>query len=282
MTSCHIFTNFNMKTNSLHDTIQEEILSALKKETALSVDDLLSRCLSAEYRLQLIRALKSLVDAGVVKKTLAGTYRATTETEQLFHEVTHEVKPKKARMKMSGNKIVRPPNSNLSTHAIRQYYDSSVIEQSDMLMTLLGLRNFDTAAFSRQSVIGRLAFLFYIYQDRVIYEKDFNELLTIPVQNYRTVLNRLCQIELITTIGGGYQWTGKVIYPFRVRVPTDDTIVKTIPVNFSHGLSTVEEIVTKNMLERFSGFTYGDKEIASFARIMSSCFKNIRAQITQK
>ena len=148
-----------MNNNTLIDLIKQELITALTKHNALSLDKLVTECLSAETRLMLIKWVKAAVGAGEVIKKPCGLYRLATEVDRLAAEVTQEIKTPHKRMKLSGMKVIRPTAKPLSEHAVRQYYDSAIIEQSEMLMTLFGLKSDNTAAFSRNSVIGRLAYL---------------------------------------------------------------------------------------------------------------------------
>lgn len=269
-----------MKNNNPLDVIKEEILTALTSGGTLSMDELVTRCLSAEDRLQLIKALKGLIDAGDVIKKPCGLYRVATEMDRLAREVSQEVKPKKAKMKLSGVKVIRSTKTPLSDHAIRQFYDSAIIEQSEMLMSLFGLKSENTAALSRNTMIGRLAYMFYIYRDRVIMESDFNGLLAEPVEKYKQALGRLISSGLIQVKQAGYQWTGKVRYPFRVRTEHEEGILKCFPENFEHLFPSVNELIVKRIKSKFDKHAYGDKEVAIAHRLFSQACKEIRNALT--
>lgn len=282
MTSCHILLTIIMNNNNLIDLIKQEVLTALSKHNALSLDQLVSECLSAETRLMLIKGLKAAVDSGEVIKKPCGLYRLATEVDRIAAELSQEVKPTTKRMKLSGVKVIRPNTKPLSAHAVRQYYDSAIIEQSEMLMTLFGLKSDNTAAFSRNSVIGRLAYLFYVHRDRVVFEKEFNELLAEPIQKYKAVLDRLISAQIIQERKEGYQWTGKVRYPFQTRTEHEEGILKTLPKDYEHVFPSTTELVVKRLRSKIDKHTYGDKEIAVAQRLLSVACKEIRQSLVGK
>ena len=282
MTSFRNLSTIIMNNNTLIDLIKQEVITALTKHNALSLDQLITECLSAETRLMLIKGVKAAVDAGEVIKKPCGLYRLATEVDRLAAEVTQEIKTPHKRMKLSGVKVIRPNTKPLSTHAVRQYYDSAIIEQSEMLMTLFGLKSDNTAAFSRNSVIGRLAYLFYIYRDRVVFEKDFNELLAEPVQNYKTALDRLVTSGIIQERKEGYQWTGKVRYPFQTRTDHEESILKSLPNNYQHGFPSTTELAVKHLRSKVDKHTYGDKEMAVAHRLFTTACKEIRQALVDK
>ncbi len=282
MTSCRNLLIKIMNNNTLIDLIKQEVIAALTKYNALSLDQLIAECLSAETRLMLIKGVKALVDAGDVIKQPCGAYRLATDIDRLVAEVGQKVKTPHKRTKLSGLKVVRPIIKPLSEHALRQYYDSAIIEQSEMLMMLFGLKSENTAAFSRNSVIGRLAYLFYIYRERVVFEKEFNKLLTDPVQKYKAVLDRLVEAGIIKEKSEGYQWTGKVRYPFQVRTDNEEAILKKLPDNYEHGFPSTTELAVKHLRSKVDKHTYGDKEIAIAHRLFTAACKEIRQSLVQK
>ena len=282
MTSCRNLSTKIMNNNTLIDLIKQEVITALTKHDALSLDQLIAECLSAETRLMLIKGVKALVDTGDVIKKPCGTYRLATDIDRLVAEVGQEVKTPHKRMKISRLKVIRPTTKPLSKHAVRQYYDSAIIEQSEMLMMLFGLKSENTAAFSRNSVIGRLAYLFYIYRDRVVFEKEFNELLADPVQKYKAVLDRLVAAGIIQERADGYQWAGKVRYPFQVRTEHEEAILKKLPANYEHGFPSTTELAVKHLRSKVDKHTYGDKEMAVAHRLFTAACKEIRQSLVQK